>query len=298
MGAIVVPARGTELEQALAVLLPTLESGMKNKFELLARCGYVARGVVYVLLGGLALASAFWGVGQEPSSENALSNLLGAPFGRLLLGAVALGLFGYILWRLAQGFLDADHHGSDPKGLAARSGSLLSAAGNATLAIAAASLALGAGGQGGGNGEDSLTAWLMGQPFGRWLVGALGIAVVVAGLFQMWRGYTKKYQKRLDVPSAHAPKIHAVSLFGLAARGAVFVVVGGLFVYAALTVNPQQAGSTTEALDYIRQLPFGRFLYGLAALGLVAFGLYGLVQARYRRIDAPDIRQAAAALTP
>ena len=271
---------------------------MSDKFEFLARCGYAARGIVYVLLGGLALATAFYGAGQEASSENALSSLLGAPFGRFLLGAVAIGLFGYILWRLAQAFLDADHHGKDPQGLAARGGSLLSAAGNATLAIAAASLALGRGGQGGGNGEDSIAAWLMEQPFGRWLVGALGIAVVGAGLFQIWRGYTKKYQKRLSIPAGHEDKIHAVSLFGQAARGVLFVIVGGLFLYAALSVDPQRAGSTTEAMDYTRNLPFGRFLYALAALGLVAFGLYGFVQARFRRIDAPSMRQAAAALTP
>ncbi|WP_173087784.1 DUF1206 domain-containing protein [Devosia sp. 1635] len=270
---------------------------MKNKFELLARWGYAARGIVYVLLGGLALASAFYGAGQQASNENALGNLLGAPFGRVLLSAVAVGLFGYVAWRLAQAFLDADHHGSDAKGLGARAASLISAAGNATLAIAAASLALGAGGQGGSNREDSMTAWLMGQPFGRWLVGAVGIAIIGGGLFQIWRGYSKKYQDRLSIPAEHAGKIHAVSLFGLAARGVLFAVVGVLFVFAALAVDPQQAGSTTEALDYIRHLPFGRILYGLAALGLVAFGLYGLVQARYRRIDAPDLRQAAAALT-
>ncbi|HZY67778.1 MAG TPA: DUF1206 domain-containing protein, partial [Devosia sp.] len=85
----------------------------------------------------------------------------------------------------------------------------------------------------------------------------------------------------------HETVLHGLSVFGLAARGLLLAVTGGFLVYAALTVDPQQAGSLTEAMDWVRQLPFGAILYTLAAAGLVAFGIYSFIQARYRVVDAP-----------
>ena len=90
---------------------------MQDRFETLARGGYLARGVVYLLLGGLAVSSALYGGSDADGSSDALSSLLGLPFGRVLLGLVAIGLFGYVLWKLAQGLLNADHHDDDAKGL-------------------------------------------------------------------------------------------------------------------------------------------------------------------------------------
>lgn len=262
---------------------------MANKFKLLARAGYVARGVVYLLLGVIALTSVFWGGGTEPSSKGALSSLLGQPFGRVLLGIIAVGLIGHVLWRLAQSILNADKKNGDAAGYAARAGHLISAATNGVLAVFAARLAIGAGGSGSGaQGEDSLAAWLMQQPFGRWLVGAVGLAIIGAGCVQVWRGATAKYRKRVILPPAHEAFLHPVCAFGLSARGVLLAVSGLFFIFAALTVNAERAGSLPEALDWVHQLPFGTVLYGLAALGLVAFGAYSLVEARYRKLHTPN----------
>jgi type IV secretory pathway VirB2 component (pilin) len=263
---------------------------MHNKFETLARGGYFARGVVYILLGGLALTSAFYGGSNPQGSSDALSTILGWPFGRILMGLVAIGLFGYVLWRLAQGLLNADGVEDNWKGFAGRVGSLISAGANVFLALTAARMALGSGGGGGGgNGEEQASAWLLQQPFGPFLLGIAALGIIVAGLIQIWKGASKEYQKRIHIPADREKGLNLVCQFGLIARGALLAIVGGFVLYAAFTVSPGNAGGISQALDYVHGLPFGRWLYGLAALGLVAFGGYSIVQALYRQVNAPDM---------
>jgi hypothetical protein len=261
-----------------------------NKFELLARSGYAARGVVYLLLGGIALVPAVIGSG-EASSEGALTALLGQPFGRIMLALVAIGLAGFVLWRLAQSIFDADGRGRDAKAYGARAALLVSGISNVALALLAAQLALGMGGSGSGGGGESWTAWLMQQPFGRWLVAIVAVGIAGAGLAQIYRGAAGKYRDWIRLPASHDKLLAPLCAFGLCARGAVFLVMAGFFFYAAITVDPEQAGTVPEALDWVQQLPLGRLLYALAALGLASFGLYNLIQARYRRVDAPSVAE-------
>ena len=263
-----------------------------NRFETLARAGYAARGIVYLLLGAFALTSALWGGGSEDTS-GALSGLLGMPFGRVLVGLIALGLLGYVLWKLAQGLLNADDVDDDAKGFLARAGQLVSAAANLFLMLTAARLALGGGGTGGRDGEETASAWLLQQPFGPFLLGVAACGVLAAGAVQIWYGASGGYRKRLSLPSAHRGWMDSICRFGLMARGVVLLIIGGFLFYAAMTVSPEQAAGTAEALDYVHNLPFGRWLYGIIALGLVAFGAYGLIEARYRSIDAPTVGDIA-----
>lgn len=258
---------------------------MGNKFELLARWGYAARGVVYVVLGALAV----WGAGSSATTQNALSTVLAQPFGRILLGAVAIGLIGHVLWRLAQGVLNADHVKNDAKGIIGRLASVGSGVVNAVLAFTAATMALGSGsGSSGSGGESEATASAMQLPFGNIIVGLVGAGLIVGGLVQVWRGISKEYQKRIKLPAAHETVLHAICAFGLTSRGLLLAVTGGFLIYAAFTVNPDQAGGLSDALDWVHSLPFGAVLYTLAAVGLIAFGLYSGIQARYRQVDAPD----------
>jgi hypothetical protein len=261
---------------------------MTDKLELLARWGYAARGVVYVILGIIALLGSS-GTGGEASPQGALSTLLGQPFGRILLAAVALGLIGHVTWRLAQAILNADHQSADLKGYAARAGNLASGLVNGVLAVVAARLVFTSSGGGGSSGEDSFAAWLMQQPLGRFLVGALGASIIIAGAVQLWRGLAGKYRDRVKLPHQHEGFLHGLSVFGLSARGVLLAVTGVFFIFAAITVDAHQAGSLTEALDWVRRLPFGAYLYALAAAGLVAFGLYSFIEARFRLVDAPEV---------
>jgi hypothetical protein len=266
-----------------------------NGFEVLARFGYAARGAVYLLIACLALFSSFGG-GAQASSEGALTSLLGQPFGRILLAAMAVGLLGFALWRLAQSLLNADRMKHDLAHAVDRAGKFVSAIAYLLLAFLAAGLALGTGGTGGGgSSQEGLAASLMGAPFGRLLVGAAGLAVILAGGAQIWKGFSGKFKERLRLPPSREKWLAPICTYGLAARGLVFAVLGGFLVYAALTVNPENARSIPEALDWVRGLPFGGILYGVVAVGLIAFAAYCVVLAFYRHVDAPSagrIKQA------
>lgn len=259
----------------------------ENGFEVLARAGYWAKGIVYILLGGLALSSVFAGGSGEDSPQGALSQLLGAPMGRVVLAAIALGLVGYVLWRLAQAVLDADRNGTDAKGLVTRGGQLASAIANGALALTAGGLAINGGG-GSGSGSESLVAMVMSQPFGQWIVGIGGVIFAGSGITQVWRGAVRDYEDRLAIPARLKGVLDPLCQYGLIARGLLFVVIGGLIVFAAITVSPEDAGGFRDALDWLRAQPYGAVLYALMAAGLAAYGGYAIVQALYRRMDPPD----------
>jgi hypothetical protein len=258
----------------------------RSKFHLMARAGYGARGIVFLMIAGLALFSGI--AGGEADTESALETILQQPFGRIWIGLIGLGLAGFVVWRLAQALANADGHDENAKGYIIRVAMFGSAITYAGLAMTALTLALAYGSNSGSGGEAGLAAWIMSQPFGRYLAALTGLGFVVGGLVTSIKGLRRGFGKYLDLDADSNSPAVLISIYGLVARGVVFAIVGGFFVYAAFTVNPEQAGGTAEALAWVRQLPFGSVVYGVVALGLGAFGLYNFVEARYRRINAPD----------
>lgn len=266
------------------------------RFEWLARFGYAARGIVYVLVGGMALLSSFGG--GEADQESALQMVLDQPFGWIWLGLIGVGLIGFIVWRLAQSILNADGQENNAKGYLIRGAMFVSAATYTGLASYAIGHALSLSfGSGSGNSKESWTAWLMQQPFGRYLVAIVGLAVLGAGVAQIAKGIAKRYRRYLRLSPAEHRVLDLTCAYGLAARGVVFLIVGSFFLYAAWAVDPAQAGSTADALAWVRRMPMGALLYGLIAVGLIAFGAYGLIEARYRIVRAPAISDAKRAAT-
>jgi hypothetical protein len=126
-------------------------------------------------------------------------------------------------------------------------------------------------------------------PFGNILAGLAGATILFVGGAQVYEGLSGKFKKRLELSGTQEKLLAPVGTYGLAARGVVFAIIGGFLIYAALTLDPQKAGSLPEALDWIRALPFGGVLYVLAALGLLAFAAYGLIQAKYGKVHAPSV---------
>lgn len=255
-----------------------------------ARMGYAARGIVYVLVGGLAALAAFGQGGQTEGSRGALERVLTAPFGKVLLGIIAVGLVGYAMWRTIQAVKDADHHGNGAKGLAIRAGLLVSAITHIALAFFAASLIFQFGGSSGGSGGGSqgMVGWLMQQPFGRWLVGGVGIAMIGAGCAHAIKGYKAKFHKHFAMPTQTQRWAYPICRFGLVTRGIVFVILGTLFIVAAYQFNPDQAGGTAEVFSTLRSQAYGQWLLAVVAIGLLAFGVYSLLAAIYRRIN-PEV---------
>jgi hypothetical protein len=255
--------------------------------ERLARVGYVAYGVVYVLVGVLALQAAFSGGGKTASQEGALHSILLAPLGRVLLGMVALGLLAYAMWRLFQGVLDPEKEGRDAKGIAKRLDHILNGLFHATLAFSAGQLALGSGGRSGGSPED-WTARLMAQPLGRWLTVLVGVVIVGTGLYQFYKAYKADFQDELKLGEMSAQEkawTTRSGRLGYIARGLVLGVVGVFLVQAALQTNPDKARGLGGALRTLAYQPFGPYILGVVALGLIAFGAFMFVVARYRRIE-------------
>jgi hypothetical protein len=263
-----------------------------NKLEWFSRSGYAARGAVYALTAVMALLSSFGG--GKPDSKSAMQILLEQPFGRIWLGLIGVGLVGFIVWRLIQAIFNTDHHENDAKGYGTRAILLVSAATYTSLAMFAVSKALRLGSGGGsGDGGSSWTGWLMSQPFGRYLVGVLALAILASAVAQIVRGAMRRYSKYFGRDWKQGTVLDAVCMYGLIARGTIFLIVGGFFLYAAFAVDPQQAGSSADALIWVRQLPFGGLLYVIVALGLFAFGAYGFIEARYRIVNPPTSMQQA-----
>ena len=256
----------------------------------LARFGYAAKGVVYAIIGVLAAQTAFRGgsSGQTTGQSGALQTIASQPFGRIMLGLVAVGLIGYALWRLVQAIMDPEREGSDGEGIVKRLGYGISGLTYAGLAFSAFRIIQGTGG-GGGSNAQGFTARLMSQPFGQWLVGIVGVIIIGVGFFQIYKGAAAKFREDLklsEMGSAEETWATRAGRIGLTARGVVYGVIGALLIQAALQANPQQAGGLGKALQTLAQQPYGPWLLGGVALGLIAYGAYAaLVLARFRKIE-------------
>ena len=268
--------------------MSTLPGG-RNTIERIARLGYGARGVVYLVVGGLALLAALGQGGRAGDSKDALRAVLAGPFGAAVVGLIALGLAGFALWRLVEAVTDADRRGTGLKGLGVRGAHLISAALYVGLAASAASLSLGLG-LSGGDGMHDGTAWLLAKPFGRWLVALAGLAVVGGGFSFLGKAWRGDVTDRLALDAqARARWAGPIGRFGYAARGLAFLIIGGFLVAAAWHQRSSDAKGLAEAFALLRAQPYGSVLLGLVATGHAAFGAFGLIQARYRHIEAPDI---------
>lgn len=253
-----------------------------------ARLGYAARGVVYVTLGIIALQAAF-GSGQAQGSGGALREIATQPAGKLLLVLIAVGLLGYAAWRLIESARGAEGEGSDAKGIALRLFHAFSGLVYASLALQAIRLLQGtSSGDGGGEARtDDWTARLMALPWGRALVAAAGIGVLVYALHQLRRAFTGDVTQHLDLHELDADNrtyVTRVGRMGIGARGVVFLITGSFLVLAALRANPSEATGLSGSLSALESAPWGPWLMGLVAVGLLSFGLFQFVHARYRQL--------------
>jgi hypothetical protein len=254
----------------------------------LARFGFAAQGVVYILIGSLAGLAVLHRGGKTTGPRGALVEILSQPYGRIMLGVIAVGFMGYTLWRLVQAIADTEHQGSDAKGLITRLGYAMSGLIYGGFAVTAGQLIIGTGSH--RDEEKSSQEWtatLLAQPLGPWLVGALGGGIIAFAISQWYLAYTAKFLEQLD-RSVMSPgaEIWARRLgrLGLAARGIVFTVIGAFLIVAARTADPRQARGLRGALQALAQQPYGPWILGVVALGLMAYGVYMFLLARYRRI--------------
>ncbi len=246
--------------------------------EYLMRTGYAARGFVYLLTGGLALLAA-WQGGAAEDKKGALASLFGQQFGQLLVLAIAVGLVCYGIWRLVCGYMGLEDNGTEAKGIVARVGQGLSGLVNIGLGLSVGRFALGLGS--GGDGKEALTSKLLAMPFGQILVGIIGLGVIGAGLAYLYKGWAEKYRENLRW-SPVLEKLSGAIRLGLLSRGIVVAMIGGFFLFAALQADAQEAGGLSQAFDLVRSQAYGRYLLGILAAGMFAFGIYCWMETVYR----------------
>ncbi len=262
----------------------------KTWVEPLARFGYAARGVVYLIIGGVIMYATLFGGDKTADSKSALQTLIQQPFGKILLGAVIVGLFGYVAWRLIQSIGDTDQHGTDAKGLAIRAGLLASAVTYTFLAIYALSLlgvSLAGGGDSGGGGLHQKLAGFIGLTWASMLLAITFAGVAIAHFVKVAKeGYAKHY----DADSSVMRFVHPIAKVGLTARGVTLLVIAYLFASKLFGGSSESAGTPglEAALSFIRDLPAGSVLLFTVGLGLMLFALYSITEAIWRQINVED----------
>lgn len=254
----------------------------------LGRFGLAARGAVYLMVGYLAVQAAIGtATAQATDQGGAVEAISQLPWGTLLLWVLVAGLAGYVVWRLGQAFLDLDRYGADRKGIAKRVAAFASACTHGALAFAAGKFAFGGAMRSGERSTNDWTEWLMAQPSGRWLVAGVGLIVAGVAIFQFYQALKCGFARRLrghELTATQQKWSVRAGRMGHAARGISFALISWFFLQAALHSNPSEAGGLAQALNTLSRQPHGPLLLTIVGSGLALFGVYSLVEARYRRI--------------
>ena len=251
-------------------------------FSLLARAGLLARGVVYGVIGAIALEVALGAAARPTNQQGALETVARQPLGSVLLGLLAAGLAGYSAWRLTRAATGRGREEADSP--FDRVAGLASGISYLALCVLAVEILLSAGG---GSSTSKQTAGVLGWPAGPELVALAGIVLVGVGLYQAYKGLAKKFMEtsRTGEMEARVRRAYAfLGVFGHLARGVVFVLAGYGLVRAAIDYQPSKAGGLDGALRELAQASYGPELLGLVAAGFIAFALYSVADARYRKL--------------
>lgn len=258
--------------------------------EWAARIGYGARGFVYLSVGVLTLLAAMDKIGSAVGSSGAAGWLADQPFGRVWLVLLGVGLWLFVLWRVLQAVFDADHEGDDLKGWAIRAGQALSGLFYALLAStvfeyldefgprpAAEDVA---------ENQDKAAA-LMDLPFGQWLIVLVGLVILAVGVGNVIRAWKDRFTEELKCSEEVCRVVRPLARLGYAARGFAYLPLAVFVILAGLNADVSEVTSFGEALDALEAQPGGAVILTTTALGLIAFGAFAFVEARWRRIRAP-----------
>ena len=255
--------------------------------EALTRLGYGVRGLIYIVMGLLAFNVSLGKGGAPASQQGAIAAIGTQPAGLVILWVVLIGLVSYSLWGVIRAVLDPLNKGHDMKGLLARGGFLVSAASYAILIPSTYGFITGAGrtAQSGAQTQLSLAS-IMSKPWGHWVIGLLGLGVIAGGLYQVYQGFNNSFDKQIKTYAMNAQEmklIKQLGRFGTATRGFILALVGVLLVLAAYQSNAGQAVGIDAALTTLMRQPYGIWLLGIVAIGLMVFGVYSMLSAAWFR---------------
>ncbi|CAA9381692.1 MAG: hypothetical protein AVDCRST_MAG32-1709 [uncultured Nocardioides sp.] len=250
-------------------------------FDHAIRVGLIAYGIVHLMIGWLALQLALGEKEENPDSAGALHALAGQPLGGVLIWVIAIGMFLLVVWRLLEAAFDYRGESDDKKRLRKRGTSLFKAVVYGVVGWSAVKVAVGDGSKG---GTDSTTAKVMNLPAGQLIVGAVGLGIMAYGVSLVVRGWTEKFREHLDAQGQSGQDGSAYVKLGKAgyiAKGIAIMLIGGLFVYAAVTHQAKKSGGLDQALQTVLGYPFGQVLLIAIGLGIAAYGLFCFARARH-----------------
>jgi hypothetical protein len=252
-----------------------------------AKVGYLSKGIVYILVGSLTAMTAIGIGGEKASNTDAMLQINSLPGGGFLLILLGLGLAGYSLLRLIQAIRDTENEGKEAKGIGKRIAYAFSGLVYASFAFISFKIAIGQkNSSSGGSKEKMAVAELLQKPFGKWIAIAIGLVMIGNGLYQIMKAYKGSFMKDINgLPGDQYRTLKKAGRAGFTARGIVFSIIGFLFVKAAWYNNPSSAEGTEGAFTFLQTSPFGSYLLGIVALGLVCYGLFMFVQAKYSNIN-------------
>ena len=265
-----------------------MKAAYSPAMELLARVGYAVRGVLYVTIGAIALQAAI-GKSSSPADQiGAIATVGHLAGGHILLWVMFIGLAAYALWGLVRAIFDPFHKGSDTSGLAARAGYVISAISYAFLSLTTYGLIRGTGSQSSTTSTIQFVTKMMEMPAGRTIVAIIGIAVLIGGLYQIYAAVNENFEQRFK-PYALTAEERKTAIemgkIGTAVRGLVIGIVGFFLILAATSADPARARGFDGALKYLGQQPYGIYLLGVVAVGLIFLGLYSLMAAAWFRLQ-------------
>lgn len=267
----------------------------QHSLIVLARGGYAARGILYLIIGIFALLAA-QDSSKPKDSHKSLEALLSQPFGYVLIGIVVAGLLAFAAWRVLQATRDVDHHGKEFKGLVIRAGLLAGGVVNGALAFFALGLLVSgiksSGGSGGGQTKD-LLAQLLSWEHSNLLVYLVALVPLGVGIAHIIKGWKASFEKYFEADEEVMRYVRPVSRFGLIARGVVFIEIALLLMISGSSYKAINPPGMKDALNALQNLPAGGVILMVMALGLIAFSVYSLSEAAWRKInmDVPGVAE-------
>ena len=258
--------------------------------ELASRLGYAARGLVYLGVGSIVLLAALDLTPRAKGASGVMRAWAEWPLGWAMIGGIGVGLAGFAAWRILQAVFDADRHGRSPKAWAVRTGQAVSGLVYGGLALSAFELLDELEDIGEVDEEQAVhhtARTVLDLPYGDTLLIAAGLVVLAFGVGNIVQGLVQDFSKRLKCDDRLCRVVVPLAKAGYGARGVASLPLGVFLVLAGVEARAGEARSWGGALQAVEHQPFGSSALCLVAAGLIAFGLFGLVEARYRRIRPP-----------
>ncbi|MBY6036504.1 DUF1206 domain-containing protein [Fictibacillus nanhaiensis] len=254
-----------------------------------ARIGYFSKGIVYIVIGILALLTSTGFKANEASSKGALYTIAQQPFGPALLIVLAIGLSAYAFWQLMKAVFDPECVNHHWKRWFSRFGYLFVAGVYIAMCISALRILFRARGESSDKAYQTLSAQMLSQPFGQLFIAVAGLVVGIIGIVFLFRALSRKFKKNLKKNEMNKKEWRwsgYIGTFGMTARGFVFMIIGFFLIRTAILADPEETKGLDGALGELAAQPFGPVLLAVVSLGFVSYGVYMFASAKYRRLNS------------